>query len=108
MVSFVVINGQRNTINTAEVTEKGKSGVGANKRTAVYSGGGAAIGAIVGGGKGAAIRAGGGAGAGVLTQVPRHPALVGKIRSGFCSDDQILVQHSKATSLVIKIVITPS
>ena len=47
--------------------------MGANKRTAVYTGGGAALGAIIGaiagGGKGAAIGAGAGAGAGALTQV---------------------------------------
>ena len=54
-------------------TLKGKQGLGANKRTAVYTGGGAALGAIIGaiagGGKGAAIGAGAGAGAGALTQV---------------------------------------
>lgn len=60
-------------IDAADISQKGKSGVGANKRTATYGGGGAAIGAIIGaiagGGKGAAIGAGAGAGAGVLTQV---------------------------------------
>ncbi len=69
----VTIDGKRYTIDTAEVGQKGKSGVGANKRTATYAGGGAALGAIIGaiagGGKGAAIGAGAGAGAGVLTQV---------------------------------------
>jgi outer membrane lipoprotein SlyB len=53
--------------------QRGKAGVGANRRTAEYTGGGAAIGAIIGaiagGGKGAAIGAGAGAGAGALTQV---------------------------------------
>ena len=53
--------------------KKGNSGVGANKRTAEYTGGGAALGAIIGaiagGGKGAAIGAGAGAGAGALTQI---------------------------------------
>jgi hypothetical protein len=69
----VAINGKRYTIDTADVTRKGKSGVGANKRTAEYTGGGAALGAIIGaiagGGKGAAIGAGAGAGAGALTQI---------------------------------------
>lgn len=69
----VTIGGKRYTIDTAVITQKGKSGVGANKRTATYTGGGAAIGAIIGaiagGGKGAAIGAGAGAGAGVITQV---------------------------------------
>jgi hypothetical protein len=69
----VSINGRLYTIDTVDVTKKGKSGLGANKRTAEYTGGGAALGAIIGaiagGGKGAAIGAGAGAGAGALTQV---------------------------------------
>ena len=69
----VVINGTEYTIDNADFSQKGKSGVGANKRTAEYAGGGAALGAIIGaiadGGKGAAIGAGAGAGAGALTQV---------------------------------------
>lgn len=69
----VMISGKQYTIDTVDVTQKGKSGVGANKRTAVYTGGGAAVGAIIGaiagGGKGAAIGAGAGAGAGVITQM---------------------------------------
>lgn len=69
----VNINGKQYTIDTADISQKGKSGVGANKRTAEYTGGGAALGAIIGaiagGGKGAAIGAGAGAGAGALTQV---------------------------------------
>jgi len=69
----VNINGKQYSIDTVDISQKGKSGVGANKRTAAYTGGGAALGAIIGaiagGGKGAAIGAGAGAGAGVLTQV---------------------------------------
>ena len=69
----VTINGRQHLIDTMDVTKKGKSGVGANKRTATYTGGGAALGAIIGaiagGGKGAAIGAGAGAGAGALTQI---------------------------------------
>jgi hypothetical protein len=69
----VTINGRQYTIDTADISQKGRSGVGANKRTAEYTGGGAALGAIIGaiasGGKGAAIGAGAGAGAGALTQV---------------------------------------
>ena len=69
----VIINGRHYAIDTVDISQKGKSGVGANKRTAEYTGGGAALGAIIGaiagGGKGAAIGAGAGAGAGVLTQV---------------------------------------
>ncbi len=69
----VTINRQQYRIDAAAISQKGKAGVGANRRTATYGGGGAALGAIIGaiagGGKGAAIGAGAGAGAGVLTQV---------------------------------------
>ena len=69
----VTINGRQHRIDTADIGQKGKSGIGANKRTAEYTGGGAALGAIIGaiagGGRGAAIGAGSGAGAGALTQV---------------------------------------
>jgi hypothetical protein len=69
----VNINGRPYAVESADVTQKGKEGVGANKRTAAHVGGGAALGAIIGaiagGGKGAAIGAGAGAGAGAITQV---------------------------------------
>jgi hypothetical protein len=69
----VMIEGRLYSIDTADISQKGKSGVGVNKRTAEYTGGGAALGAIIGaiagGGKGAAIGAGAGAGAGAITQV---------------------------------------
>jgi hypothetical protein len=69
----VTIDGRSHAIDVADLAQKGKDGVGVNKRTATYSGGGAALGAIIGaiagGGKGAAIGAGAGAGAGALTQV---------------------------------------
>jgi hypothetical protein len=69
----VTINGKQYTVETTDIAKQGKSGVGANKRTATYTGGGAALGAIIGaiagGGKGAAIGAGAGAGAGALTQI---------------------------------------
>ena len=69
----VSVEGQQYLISTSEVRESGKQGLGANKRTAEYTGGGAALGAIIGaiagGGKGAAIGAGAGAGGGALTQI---------------------------------------
>ena len=72
----VVINGRSYLITTASNSETSTpGGLGANKRTAKYVGGGAAIGAVLGallgGGKGAAIGAivGGAGGAG--TQVYR-------------------------------------
>ncbi len=72
-VQEVAIDGQEYQVSTSDLVEQGKAGVGANKRTAIYSGGGAALGAIIGaiagGGKGAAIGAGAGAGGGALTQI---------------------------------------
>jgi hypothetical protein len=68
----VTISGKRYGIETAAISKVGKQGLGANKRTATYTGGGAALGAIIGaiagGGKGAAIGAASGAGAGAVTQ----------------------------------------
>lgn len=69
----VTVGGRSYDVETAAVSQKGKEGVGANKRTAKYAGGGAALGAIIGaiagGGKGAAIGAATGAGAGAGTQI---------------------------------------
>ena len=69
----VSIGGQLYRIETADIYEKGKSGIGMNKRTAEYTGVGAGIGAVIGAiaghGKGAAIGAGSGAGAGALTEI---------------------------------------
>jgi len=60
-------------LDTRAVVERGRDGVGANKRTGEFAGGGAAVGAIIGAiaghGKGAAIGAGSGAGAGALTEI---------------------------------------
>src|SRR5215469_11984322 len=69
----VSVGGQQYVVSTVDLQQKGRQGVGANKRTAEFTGGGAALGAIVGaiagGGKGAAIGAGAGAGGGALTQI---------------------------------------
>jgi hypothetical protein len=69
----ITINGKEYALTTSDMTKQGKEGIGANRRTGVYTGGGAAIGAIIGaiagGGKGAAIGAGAGAGAGALAQI---------------------------------------
>jgi hypothetical protein len=72
----VNVNGRRYVVSTTDepvaVDGSGKEGVGKNKRTAKYVGGGAligsVIGAIAGGGKGAAIGAATGAGAGAVGQ----------------------------------------
>jgi hypothetical protein len=69
----VAIEGREYQLSTSDLVQQGKSGIGANKRTAIYTGGGAALGAIIGaiagGGKGAAIGAGAGGGGGALTQI---------------------------------------
>ena len=71
----VTVNGRRYAIESPGTNKSSGSGLGANKRTAKYVGGGAAVGAVLGalmgGGKGAAIGGliggAGGAGAQVLT-----------------------------------------
>ncbi|MBZ5618721.1 MAG: hypothetical protein LAQ69_08370 [Acidobacteriia bacterium] len=69
----VSIDGRRYQLETVDLAQRGRDGVGVNKRTGEFAGGGAAIGAIIGaiagGGKGAAIGAGSGAGAGAVTQI---------------------------------------
>lgn len=71
----ITANGQRYVVSAEESQLAGekKDGVGTNKRSAKYIGGGAALGAIVGaiagGGKGAAIGAAAGAGAGAGAQI---------------------------------------
>jgi hypothetical protein len=68
----VQVNGRRYVVETREI-EKGETGIGKNKRTAEYVGGGAVLGtllgAIAGGGKGAAIGMIAGAAAGGGAQV---------------------------------------
>ena len=69
----ISVEGQEYLVSSADLEQKGRQGVGANKRTGEMTGGGAALGAIIGaiagGGKGAAIGAGAGAGGGALTQI---------------------------------------
>lgn len=71
-VAAVTLNGKQHRLETSDFVEKGKEGVGVNKRTGTFAGGGAAlggiIGALAGGGKGAAIGALSGAGAGTVAQ----------------------------------------
>ena len=71
----VTVNGQRYalTADASRLSSEQRDGIGKNKRTGEYIGGGAALGAIIGaiagGGKGAAIGAAAGAGAGAGAQV---------------------------------------
>jgi len=72
-LNSVTVNGRNYIVSTADVSKKGNSGIGKNKRTAEMVGGGAALGtllgAIAGGGKGAVIGAVAGAAAGGTAQV---------------------------------------
>lgn len=69
----ISVEGKEYLVSTTDMRQSGKQGLGANKRTAEYTGGAAALGAIIGaiagGGKGAAIGAGAGAGGGAAAQV---------------------------------------
>jgi len=69
----ISVDGQQYTVHATDIQKEGKEGIGVNKRTGEYVGGGAALGAIIGAiagkGKGAAIGAASGAGAGALTQI---------------------------------------
>ena len=71
----VSVNGQRYAVTADEssISSGQRDGIGKNKRTGAFVGGGAALGAIIGaiagGGKGAAIGAAAGAGAGAGTQI---------------------------------------
>jgi hypothetical protein len=79
----VTVNGRKYLLNTQDNAKSSSApgGLGANKRTAKYVGGGAAVGALLGaifgGGKGAAIGAlaGGGAGAGAQVYTGRDKAI---------------------------------
>src|SRR5579871_2312120 len=79
-VAAVNVNGRQYRLETTDFVEKGRAGVGANRRTAEFTGGGGAlgtiIGAIAGGGKGAAIGALSGAAAGAVTQSATRGAAV--------------------------------
>lgn len=73
-IESITVRGQRYRVSTGDQElENRRDGVGANKRTGQYVGGGAVfgaiIGAIAGGGKGAAIGAVAGAGAGAGAQI---------------------------------------
>ena len=72
-IRSINIQGHTYQVNTGDVTQQGNGGLGANKKTAEYVGGGAllgtVIGAVAGGGKGAAIGAAVGGAGGAATQV---------------------------------------
>ena len=67
------VHGEEYRVDSSSVTESNKSGIGLNRRTAEWTGGGAGLGALMGavfgGGRGAGIGALAGAGGGALTQL---------------------------------------
>lgn len=69
----VTVDGKQYRVVTSDIDENSGRGVGKNRRTAEFLGGGAAIGALMGGifggGRGAGIGALSGTGGGLLTQV---------------------------------------
>src|ERR1700719_192336 len=69
----VDLHGEEYRVDSSSVKESNKSGLGLNKRTAEWTGGGAGLGALLGavfgGGKGAGIGALAGAGGGAVTQL---------------------------------------
>jgi hypothetical protein len=76
----VEVAGRHYDLDTSDIARKGKQGMGKNRRSAKFIGGGAVlgtiIGAVAGGGAGAAIGAGAGAGAGAgLQAVTRGKAV---------------------------------
>ena len=79
-LASVDVGGRHYDLDTSDIARKGKQGMGKNRRSAKFIGGGAilgtVIGAIAGGPKGAAIGAGAGAGAGAgLQAVTRGKAV---------------------------------
>jgi hypothetical protein len=73
-IESIMVEGRRYQVSTTdEELSNQRQGIGGNRRTGQFIGGGAALGAIIGaiagGGKGAAIGAGAGAGAGAVTQI---------------------------------------
>jgi outer membrane lipoprotein SlyB len=69
----IKVGDKRYNVDTADLTQSSRQGIGANKRTAEFVGGGTVLGTLIGaaagGGKGAAIGAISGAAAGAGTQI---------------------------------------
>lgn len=103
----VTVNGHRYILQaqgTSALGSSSKGGLGANKRTGEYVGGGALagtlIGAIAGGGKGAAIGAlaGGAAGAGTQVLTKGHELNVpAETELNFRLNQELVLRHSSGT-----------
>lgn len=102
----VVVNGKRYDLTALTTGKKSADGLGANKRTAKYVGGGAAVGAVIGallgGGKGAAIGAlvggAGGAGAQVLTGKKKELPAESELTFELAQDLKMAVVATKPTT----------
>jgi hypothetical protein len=101
----VVLNGRRYNLAVADSNSSGTpGGLGANKRTAKYVGGGAAVGAVLGallgGGKGAAIGAlvGGAGGAGAQVYTGRKKELPPETELSFKTAQPLQLRAAPATS----------
>jgi hypothetical protein len=101
----VTVNGQRFVVTTTDNAASGRpGGLGANKKTAKYVGGGALIGtvlgAIVGGGKGAAIGAvlGGAGGAGAQVYQGRDKQLPAESELSFKTAQDLQLRAAAASS----------
>lgn len=100
----VTINSRKYLITSASSSAKGGSGLGANKRTAKYVGGGAAVGAVLGaifgGGKGAAIGAalGGAGGAGAQVYQGRKKEIPAETVLTFKLAEDLQLRPAKASA----------
>ena len=103
---YVTLAGRGYVLTNASEGKTGPGGLGANKRTAKYVGGGAAVGAVLGaifgGGKGAAIGAlaggAGGAGAQVYTARKKEIPAETELKYKLAEDLQLRAVKAKAAS----------
>jgi hypothetical protein len=103
---YVSIEGRRYLLTNASEGKSAPGGLGTNKRTAKYVGGGAAVGAVLGaifgGGKGAAIGAlaGGAGGAGAQVYTGRKKAIPAEteLKYELAEDLQLRAVKAKTTS----------
>ncbi len=105
----VTVSGRRYMLTTASEGKSGApGGLGANKKTAKYVGGGAALGAVLGavlgGGKGAAIGAlvGGGAGAGAQVYRGRKKELPAETELSFKLAQNLQMRAAGASTSGLK------
>jgi len=99
---YITLEGRRYLLTNASEGKSGPGGLGANKRTAKYVGGGAAVGAVLGaifgGGKGAAIGAlaGGAGGAGAQVYTGRKKAIPAETELKYKLADDLQLRPVKA------------